>query len=398
MRIVFVGPFGLKPKSTVRSRAVPLARALRARGHETTVLVPPLGNREAAGTTELVGGVPVVNVRLPRSATVGYGTATAELIRRALRLRPDAVHCFKPKGFPALVLFGLRLLRTVGAHRSRLVQDTDDWEGDGGWNDREGYAALQRRVFAWQERWALQNADAITVASRELERIVRALAAPSDRVLYLPNGVDAAPPVGDRARGRRSIGVGGEPLVLLYTRFFEFDLARVVGVWEEVRRRRPDARLLVVGRGLFGEEKPFAALLTGRGLGESAILAGWVEGEHLADLLAAADAAIYPMDDTVINRTKCPVKLVDLLAAGVPVAGEAIGQVGEYIRPDETGILVPSGDRSSLADAVLDLLDDAARRERLGRAARKRMASEFQWDRFVPALERLYAGDTGPVD
>ena len=41
MRLVFVGPFGFAPKKTMRARALPLARALAARGHAVQLVMPP---------------------------------------------------------------------------------------------------------------------------------------------------------------------------------------------------------------------------------------------------------------------------------------------------------------------------------------------------------------------
>ena len=43
---------------------------------------------------------------------------------------------------------------------------------------------------------------------------------------------------------------------------------------------------------------------------------GWVELEQLPLLLSSVDVGIYLMDDTLLNRTKCPVKLADMIAYG----------------------------------------------------------------------------------
>jgi len=41
MNIAIFGPFGLRPKSTMRRRALPLGKALAVRGHRVTVIIPP---------------------------------------------------------------------------------------------------------------------------------------------------------------------------------------------------------------------------------------------------------------------------------------------------------------------------------------------------------------------
>jgi glycosyltransferase involved in cell wall biosynthesis len=112
--------------------------------------------------------------------------------------------------------------------------------------------------------------------------------------------------------------------------------------------------------------------------------------EMLSGAFAQADVAIYPFDDTLVNRAKCAVKLGDLLAAGVPVVAEAVGQNREYIRHGETGLLVEPGDSASFAAAVVRLLGDGALRRRLGEASARDVRKRFAWDRLVDMVERSY--------
>jgi hypothetical protein len=62
MRVVMVGPFGLRRKGTMNARALPVARAVAARGHAVTVLIPPWDSPSEAGRTWEEYGVRVVNV------------------------------------------------------------------------------------------------------------------------------------------------------------------------------------------------------------------------------------------------------------------------------------------------------------------------------------------------
>ena len=122
---------------------------------------------------------------------------------------------------------------------------------------------------------------------------------------------------------------------------------------------------------------------------------GWVSSDTLPTYFAQADLAIYPFDDTLVNRAKCAVKLQDLLAAGVPVVAEAVGQNREMIRHGETGWLVPPGDVVAFTEAVTGLLEDTQLRQRLGRAAARDVRERFAWERLVEAVERAYGADGG---
>ena len=57
MRIAMLGPFGLHPKQTMRSRALGLARPLVARGHAVRLIMPPWETPDEAGRTWAEDGV-----------------------------------------------------------------------------------------------------------------------------------------------------------------------------------------------------------------------------------------------------------------------------------------------------------------------------------------------------
>lgn len=368
-------------------RALPLARALRARGHAVTMILPPWSHPSDAGRAYDDAGVRIENVAIAPRAFI-----PSRLVARVRACQPDLVHIFKPKAYAGLTQWLLWQMRRVGLQNARIALDTDDWEGAGGWNDREKYSAAQKKFFAWQERWGLTHADAVTVASRALETLAWSLGAPRARVVYVPNGVNPLHASDlSRAAARAQYGLQDARVILLYTRFFEFDCARVVDILTRVLAELPDAKLLLVGKGLFGEEKQFLEMAAARGWRERVADAGWVEPEQLRGLFAAADAALYPFDDTLINRAKCPVKLIDLLAAGVPVVGEAVGQVREYIQNNETGILVEPRASEAFARNLILLLQDATLRARLGAQAAATMARDYNWARLAERVEEAYA-------
>ena len=381
-------------------RALPMAKALTARGHHVTLLLPPWQNPEDAGKSWEEDGVTVENIDLPPRIPILFHLLTAlRLARRALALRPDVVHLFKPKAYSGLAHWLLAKL----PHKPRLVVDTDDWEGPGGWNEIGSYTPAQRRFFAWQEHWGLAHADAVTVASRALESLIWAMGVGPERVFYVPNGVCCPEPGIKDER----VETGDWPTILLYTRFFEFPVSRVIEVLYRVRERVPEARLFVVGKGLFGEEEELFRLATESNLiiqrdpvlikdpasltTPDVVYFGWVRVQTLPAFFAVATLAIYPFDDTLVNRCKCPVKLLDLLAAGVPVVAEAVGQNREIIRHGETGWLVEPGDVEAFAETVAQLLEDAPLREKLGQAAARDVQERFAWDRLVKKVERAYS-------
>ncbi|MDQ3699729.1 MAG: glycosyltransferase family 4 protein [Chloroflexota bacterium] len=434
LRLVFIAPFATQPKATTGARVLPLARALAARGHAVTVLVPPYDRPEEGGQTYEVGGARVealrVDASLPEQSpwqAVMQPWMAVRLVRRALALQPDIVHVFKPKavsGLSQLLLWYGRSaipLLAAGRRAPAVVLDTDDWEGFGGWNEYETYPWWQKAACDWQERWGLRHA-AVTVASRTLEAQAWSHRVPPARVAYLPNGLAAEDFPGWReardalvpgqttaetqspernsqqmardsalARALPNYRPRRAPVLLLYTRFFEFLPERVVDVLERVRGAVPEAQLLVVGAGKHGQERRLADTARSRGLADAIVLAGWQAPEALPRLLATADVALFPADDNLANRAKCSVKLLQALWLGLPVVADAVGQLAEYVQDGTSGLLSAPDRPHTMADQAIRLLQDPALARPLGVAGRQRAEQDFNWPRLAAGAERAYA-------
>lgn len=387
MKIVFLAPFGIRPKGTLIARMLPLAAALQERGQRVTIIAPPYTNPEDAGRDEVVRGVRLRNVQLgPGGRALSAPFIAWRMYRAATAEKPDLIHLFKPKGYGGLALLLMKLLQGS----LRLCVDTDDWEGEGGMNERHSYSSLENRVYAWQERMLPALASGVTVASRALEDLVSRMGIPAERLLYLPNCVDLLP-VGNGSAARCRLGIADDtPLVLLYTRFFEFEQQLLYDLLGEIARRSPACRILVVGSGTRGENQALDDAAHKYGFSEKLIQAGWVEVSQIPDLLAAGDVAIYPFRDDLVNRTKCPAKLTELMLAGCAVVADRVGQLAEYIQDGRSGMLCNPGDWREMAELVAMLLEDAQLRQKIGAEARRRILAEYSWKGAAAALDDFY--------
>lgn len=386
MRVAMVGPFGFHPKKTMRARAFRLARALVQRNHAVQLFMPPWHTPDNANTAWIEDGVQIRYVAVDG----GHVRITRRLVRETLAFQPDVVHCFKPKAYSGLAAWWLW---QVHRHRLRLVVDSDDWEGWGGWNDLETYSPLQKRFFAWQERWGMRHCHALTVASRALQTLAWAHRVAPQQLFYLPNGpgIDGASKPQDVTRKREELKLSQRPVVLLYSRLFEFDTGRLMNVLARVKAELPDLAVLSIGAGLFEDDAAlFRSQLQAAGLMTSIVDVGWVSESELPVLLSCADVGLYLINDTLLNRTKCPVKLADMLAAGIPVVAEDVGQVSEYVLHRQNGLLHRSGDEPALANSLASLLADPQRRRQMGQAARQHLQENFAWKRLAQQLEQIY--------
>lgn len=389
MRIALVGPFGLHPNKTMSSRAFGLARPMVRQGHDVCMFMPPWQTPDEADRHWQEEGVDFRYIPLMG----GILGITRRLVKEALAWKPDIVHCFKPKAYSGLAAWWLWYFHR---QRVRLVVDSDDWEGWGGWNERASYTAMQKRFFSWQEHWGMSHCQQLTVASKALQSIAWSQGIAPEKVVYLPNG--SGLPAKLKAFSKRDIvakremlGVGNRPVLLLYSRLFEFDTSRLVKILTGIKTAVPDVAILSIGESLFADE---AVRLRGE-LAEADVLSavvdlGWTELDELPNLLSCADMAIYLMDDTLLNRTKCPVKLADLIFSGIPVVAEAVGQVTEYVANGRNGHLCKSGDVAALIESCVSLLQNETQRKRMAGEAREHYEANFSWDLLAGRLLQTY--------
>ncbi len=397
LKIAMLGPFGLHPNKTMRSRALRLAQAHVAQGHQVEIIMPPWQTPKESGQVWTENGVNLryVNVR------GGLPAIVWRMLTAVRRFDPDVIHAFKPKAYSGLTMWCLWQLRRFsgGEGRPILVTDTDDWEGAGGWNDRANYSAVQKRFFAWQEKWGMVHCDYLTVASRALQTLAWGHGVAFDQVLYLPNGSGIERPPSEqtvdlRHTRRGELGLGERPTILLYSRLFEFEVGRLVKILRGVADQVPDLAILLVGAGLFeADAADFKQILAEADLLDQVLDTGWLDEDLLPATLLAADVALYLMEDDLLNRTKCPVKLADLLHVGVPTVAENVGQVGEYIVPNQTGLLRPSGDLQGIVADIVQLLDDQTVRDELPTQAQNHIDTTFSWASHAKQLEAHYLTD-----
>lgn len=389
-----VGPFGLHPNKTMESRALGLARPLVAQGHAVRLLMPPWQTPAEANRSWEIDGVEMRYVPL-HGGTLGIAQG---LLHETLAWEPDIVHCFKPKAYSGLVAWWLWQTRRK---RLPLVVDTDDWEGWGGWNDLAPYSPLQKHFFAWQERWGMSHCHLLTVASRALQSLAWGAGIAAEKVVYLPNGAGVSEQL--TVNSGQSAGVeqvrerlGGRPTVLLYSRLFEFDTGRLVQILRAVQTAVPDVTILSIGAGLYDADADALRAQLGP-LQDAFVDVGWVELELLPALLRCADVGLYLMEDSLLNRTKCPVKLADMIAVGLPVVGETVGQVPAYVINGRSGLLYDSGGVASIAAGLVDLLQHQPKRDEFGWQAQQHYQTNFRWQMLAQRLEGHYRRVASPV-
>jgi glycosyltransferase involved in cell wall biosynthesis len=202
--------------------------------------------------------------------------------------------------------------------------------------------------------------------------------------------VQVVAPASPPARARRPVGevrsglgvVEGEELIVSVGRLHaQKGLDVLVEAMALLRRRRPQARLAVVGGGPAEEQlrRQVAAL----DLGDVVTLAG--PSLCAADELAAADVVV------LASRWEgWPLVVAESVALGSPIVATAVGGVPDVVVDGVTGRLVAPGSPAALAEAIEAVLADPAAAGQRAEAARRRLEERYPPEALVSAVEDAY--------
>jgi glycosyltransferase involved in cell wall biosynthesis len=368
--------FDLSDNAT--GRADLLARLLAARWP-----VEVVGPRFGAGIWRPARGGAVTYRALPVADAARYPRFASRWAALAALADGDVLYASKPRA----TSFGVALR----ARRERprpLLLDVDDWEV-GFFRRSGGWGTLGRALnvgnpnglpWTWLMERRVERADAVTVASRFLERRFGGTLIPHAR------DTEAWDPARfDRAAARAALGLDGERVVMFLgtPRGHKGvdDLVDAVGVVGG------DTRLVLVGADARSEAgRRWAAQPWVRLVGE-------IPFDDVPRYLVAADAVAVPQRATSDTLGQVPAKLFDAMALARPIVSTAVSMIPEIL--DGCGVLVPPGDVVALAASLKRLLDEPDTAAELGRRARARCHERYSFAAaraaLFPVVERALA-------
>jgi glycosyltransferase involved in cell wall biosynthesis len=162
----------------------------------------------------------------------------------------------------------------------------------------------------------------------------------------------------------------------------EKDLETFLLAARRILDANPSAEFLVIGDGPAANK--LKALAGDLRLSESVRFLG--ERPDVPDLLAALDILVMTS-----YTESFPNAILEAMAVGKPVVATNVGGIPEVVEEGQTGFLVSPRDPKALADRVISLCRDSARRLQMGRAARARVENNYTVQAVATKLEEIYA-------
>jgi phosphatidylinositol alpha-1,6-mannosyltransferase len=225
-------------------------------------------------------------------------------------------------------------------------------------------------------------------------RLARAISGLTELRRLVPGvDVDAFHPDVDGSVIRRKYGLADRPVVVCVSRLVpRKGQDALILVLPELRRRVPDAALLVVGGGPY--QPRLARLAREGGVESDVVFTGSVPHGDLPAHYAAGDVYAMPCRTRRggLDVEGLGIVYLEASAIGLAVVAGDSGGAPDAVRQGETGYVIDGRDRNALVERLARLLTDRRLAARLGAAGRAWVETEWRWDTQAARLHRLLTG------
>lgn len=368
------------PAHGVGMHVINLAQMLSFYGHEVHLIYSPIRLDQffQRGLSKMGHGhaVPLAMERGPSTIDL----PCINFIRNYLKTHGpfDILHGHSSKGGALLRLAGLGLPGAkVYTPHALVTQDPS-------------LSRHKRLIFGWAEKILAKFTDVFIAETDEEEEELRRLGVTSNKIVIIPNGLEA-PNLPDRQATRARLNIAADEVVIGFIgRFFtqkgpEIIVQAMASLVERFKGR--EITLVMVGDGELREKLHEMA----RRL-EIAPRVRWM-GEVPWELqMPAFDILALPS-----LYEGMPYVLIEALFAGLPIVAAKVGGAKLLVEPEVNGYLVPRGDPQSLARALGELIVDPVKRAEFGKASLKK-SQFFTLDNMTSSIQSLYYRCNGKGD
>jgi glycosyltransferase involved in cell wall biosynthesis len=250
-------------------------------------------------------------------------------------------------------------------------------------NPEQGYDFPTRWYVRPALRWTLRHAGALTAITEDCRQHALRAGAPPEQIRLVFNGTDLRR-FSPSDNGNNADHRFGPHMIFACRQLFPRKGIRfLIEAAAELKPQYPDLKVVLAGDGF--ERPELTRLAADLGIGDAVTFLGWVPNTDLPQYYRAAAVSVIPSLEEGFG-----IPAAEAMGCEVAVVASDAGGLPEVVENGVTGLVVPRGDSTALAQAIGSLLADPQRRRRMGQAGRERALRLFDWDRSAEQFEEIY--------
>jgi glycosyltransferase involved in cell wall biosynthesis len=230
-----------------------------------------------------------------------------------------------------------------------------------------------------------QLSNKIIAVSKAVENNLLEAGISRDKIQVIYGGVDELKKLSPEEieQLRTSYGISKNELVFgIVARLAEIKGHKyLIEAAAQVLKERNDIKFIIAGTGPLGDQ--LKRMVLDLKIENNVIFTGYLKDvEKIYNIL----------DVNMITSTSealC-LSLIEGMTLGKPMIGTSVGGVPELVIQNETGLLVPARDSEALAEAILELAENATLRLSMGIKARAMMLEKFSASKMATEINKLY--------
>ncbi len=311
---------------------------------------------------ELIAADGIQVISLNWRGTLPSGRLLIRLIRLLRKLRPDIVHtCLYEAhrhGIPAARLAGCKVI---------LMEE----HGLGGW--------VGRRERLYSRILARMASRIVAVSHAQAAHLSRFMPYPADHLTVIPNCIDPERLWGHPRFAKIRKDAAAVTTIGGLRKVKEYPL--LLQTFQRVVEQRPMSRLTIVGDGPLRAD--LERLIADLGLGVEVRLVG--QSKNIREILSKTDVYVHAGQWEAFCLS-----LVEAMYAGCACVAPHTAVINEVTDGGRLARMTPAGDAGAMAAAIIDLLDHADVREKMGKAAAEHVAAHYLPRHHITRLMALY--------
>jgi PEP-CTERM/exosortase A-associated glycosyltransferase len=400
IRVLHVLDHSIPLHSGYTFRTAALLREQRALGWDTFHITSPKQGETSAHFEDVDGlrfyRTPLATGTLA-SLPIGKELALMKQLETRLEevaheVRPDIIHAHSPvlNVLPAIKV--ARRLDIPVVYEIRAF-----WEDAAVDHGTTSEGSLRYRATRKLETRAIQQVDHVFTICEGLRADIVGRGITAEKVTVIPNAVDidsfnlARPPDPELLK---KWGLTGKTVIGFIGSFYAYEgLDLLLDALPALMASQPDIRVLLVGGG--PQESNLRQQADKLGLNDVIIFTGRVPHKDVSRYYDLINVLAYPRHPMRLTELVTPLKPLEAMAQGQLFVASDVGGHKELVEHNKTGILFRAGDRDSLTQALLNLLNDRHRWPELKANGRQFVENVRNWQSSVANYRVPYQQLTG---